>query len=143
MQRRDVSVQPHYNRGFPHPTGHCSSSPHHHLPYLHPGPHCSPKFGLYRFFNIFLQNPYLLTWQIWGGGNIRTLPIFQHFSSDFLSFNMADLGRHFSHIHTTLVVSNESISCHEFASQLGLAVFLYAKNTQNYRECRSPARMFI
>ena len=28
--------------------------------------HCSPKFGLYRFFNIFLQNPYLLTWRIWG-----------------------------------------------------------------------------
>ena len=39
----------------------------HHLPYLHPNPHCSPKFGLYRFFNIFLQNPYLLTWRIWGG----------------------------------------------------------------------------
>ena len=37
----------------------------HHLPYLHPNPHCSPKFGLYRFFNIFLQNPYLLTWRIW------------------------------------------------------------------------------
>ena len=29
-------------------------------------PHSSPKFGLYRFFNIFLQNPYLLTWRIWG-----------------------------------------------------------------------------
>ena len=27
--------------------------------------HSSPKFGLYRFFNIFLQNPYLLTWRIW------------------------------------------------------------------------------
>ena len=26
--------------------------------------HCSPKFGLYRFFNIFLRNPYLLTWLI-------------------------------------------------------------------------------
>ena len=38
----------------------------HHLPYLHPNPHCSPKFGLYRFFNIFLRNPYLLTWLIWG-----------------------------------------------------------------------------
>ena len=34
--------------------------------HLHPNPHCSPKFGLYRFFNIFLQNPYLLTWRIWG-----------------------------------------------------------------------------
>ena len=28
-------------------------------------PYCSPKFGLYRFVNIFLQNPYLLTWRIW------------------------------------------------------------------------------
>ena len=28
-------------------------------------PHSSPKFGLYRFFNIFLQNSYLLTWRIW------------------------------------------------------------------------------
>ena len=28
-------------------------------------PHSSPKFGLYRFFNIFLQNAYLLTWRIW------------------------------------------------------------------------------
>ena len=27
-------------------------------------PHSSPKFGLYRFFNIFLQNSYLLTWRI-------------------------------------------------------------------------------
>ena len=27
--------------------------------------HSSPKFGLYRFFNIFLQNTYLLTWRIW------------------------------------------------------------------------------
>ena len=27
--------------------------------------HSSPKFGLYRFFNIFLQNSYLLTWRIW------------------------------------------------------------------------------
>ena len=32
----------------------------------HPYPHCSPKFGLYRFFNIFLQISYLLTWRIWG-----------------------------------------------------------------------------
>ena len=24
-------------------------------------------FGLYRFFNIFLQISYLLTWRIWGG----------------------------------------------------------------------------
>ena len=27
-------------------------------------------------------------------------------------------------------------SCHKFASQFGLAIFLYAKNTQNYREYR-------
>ena len=35
-----------------------------------------------------------------------------------------------------LFVPTESISCHEFASQFGLAVFLYAKNTQNYCEYR-------
>ena len=82
--------------GFPTPR----ATVHHHLPYLHPTPHCSSKFGLYRFFNIFLQNPYLLTWRIWGE-NIRTLPIFQHFSSDFLSFNMADLGPHILGMNTT------------------------------------------
>ena len=61
-------------------------------------------FGLCRFINIFLQISYLLTWRIWHKkifgfcrffnlflNNIRTLPIYQHFSSDFLSFNMADL----------------------------------------------------
>ena len=82
-----------------------------HLPYLHPNPHCSPKFGLYRFFNIFLQNPYLLTWRIWRI-NIRTLPIFQHFSSKSLSFNMADLARHISTITTTHGYSRTKIeSC--------------------------------
>ena len=37
-----------------------------------------------------------------------------------------------------LLVSNDSTSCHEFASQFGLDIlfFLYAKNTQNYREYR-------
>ena len=35
-----------------------------------------------------------------------------------------------------LFVSTESISCHEFASQFGLAFFLLTKNTQNYREYR-------
>ena len=35
-----------------------------------------------------------------------------------------------------LFVLTESISCREFASQFGLAIFLYAKNTQNYREYR-------
>ena len=35
-----------------------------------------------------------------------------------------------------LFVSTENISSHEFASQFGLDIFLYAKNTQNYREYR-------
>ena len=35
-----------------------------------------------------------------------------------------------------LFVWTERISCHEFASQFGLAIFLYAKNTKNYREYR-------
>ena len=34
---------------------------------------------------------------------VRTLPIFQHFCSKSLSFNMADLGPHLSHTHTTYV----------------------------------------
>ena len=33
-----------------------------------------------------------------------------------------------------LFVSSESISCHEFASQFGLAIFLYAKNIKNLGE---------
>ena len=37
-----------------------------------------------------------------------------------------------------LFVSTESITCHEFASQFVLAIFLCAKNTQNYREYQSP-----
>ena len=57
----------------PKPTSHCSPPPSSLSPpqpalfadHLHPNPHSSPKFGLYRFFNIFLQNPYLLTWRIW------------------------------------------------------------------------------
>ena len=52
--------------------------------------HCSPKFGLYRFFNIFSSKS--LSFNMADlAQNIRTLPIFQHFSSKFLSFNMADL----------------------------------------------------
>ena len=35
-----------------------------------------------------------------------------------------------------LFVSTESISCHEFASQFGLPIFVYATNDQNYREYR-------
>ena len=35
-----------------------------------------------------------------------------------------------------LFVSTDSTFCHEFASQLGLDIFVYAKNTQNYREYR-------
>ena len=74
----------------------------HHLPYLHPNPHCSPKFGLYRFFNIFLQNPYLLTWRIWRK-KFGLCRFFNIFSSDFLSFNMAHLARHILTITTTLI----------------------------------------
>ena len=37
-----------------------------------------------------------------------------------------------------LFVSTESISCHEFASQFGLAFFWYPKNNQNYREYLVP-----
>ena len=35
-----------------------------------------------------------------------------------------------------LFVSTETISCHEFASQFGQAIFLYSKNNQNYLEYR-------
>ena len=35
-----------------------------------------------------------------------------------------------------LFVSTDSTSCHEFASQFGLDIFLYMKNTKNYREYR-------
>ena len=43
-----------------------------------------------------------------------------------------------------LFISTESISCHEFASQFGLAIFLYAKNTQNYREyCVAYATVYL
>ena len=48
-----------------------------------------------------------------------------------LQFLLNRLGRCFK-----LFLSTESISCHEFASQFGLEIFLYAKNTQNYREYR-------
>ena len=42
-----------------------------------------------------------------------------------------------------LFVSTESTSCHEFTSQFSLAIILYAKNTQNYRNTESPVRLFI
>ena len=35
-----------------------------------------------------------------------------------------------------LFVLTESTCCHELTSQFGLDIFLYAKNTQNYREYR-------
>ena len=35
------------------------------------------------------------------------------------------------------------LSCHEFASQFGLAILVRAKNTQNLLETGSPARVFI
>ena len=41
-----------------------------------------------------------------------------------------------------LFVSTDSTSCHEFASQFGLAIFLYAKNIQNLGEIGLPARVF-
>ena len=63
-----------------------------------------------RFFNIFLQNPYLLTWRIWRK-NIRTLPtIFQHFSSKSLSFNMAHLADNETGIYTNFGQSVNFIS---------------------------------
>ena len=37
----------------------------------------------------------------------------------------------------------ESISCYEFAFQLGLAIFLYAKNIKNLGEIGWVARVFI
>ena len=37
-----------------------------------------------------------------------------------------------------LFVSSESISCRKFASQFGLAIFLYAKNTQDLGETGRP-----
>ena len=42
-----------------------------------------------------------------------------------------------------LFVSTDITSCHEFASQFGLAIFLYAKNTQNLVETESPVQVFI
>ena len=42
-----------------------------------------------------------------------------------------------------LFVSSESTSCYEFASQFGLAIVLYAKNTQNIGETGSTARVLI
>ena len=35
-----------------------------------------------------------------------------------------------------LFVSTDSTSCHEFASQIGLDIFVYVKNTQNYHKYR-------
>ena len=43
----------------------------------------------------------------------------------------------------SLFVSSESTSCHEFASQFGRAIFLYAKNIQNLWEIWWPACEFI
>ena len=80
--------QPHYNRGFPHPTGHCSSFIT--FPISTPARTVRQSsdstdfstfffkipiflltwriwgeiFGLYRFFNIFLRISYLLTLRI-------------------------------------------------------------------------------
>ena len=35
-----------------------------------------------------------------------------------------------------MFVSTDGTSCHEFASQFGLDIFVYAKNTQNYHKYR-------
>ena len=43
--------------------------------------------------------------------------------------------------HTVRI--DDSTYSHEFASQFGLANFLYAKNTQKRTETVSPARVFI
>ena len=40
-------------------------------------------------------------------------------------------------------LSTESTSCYEFASQVGLTIFLYAKTTRNLWETGSPERVFI
>ena len=42
-----------------------------------------------------------------------------------------------------MFVSSDSTSCHEFASQFGLAIFLYAKNFQNLGEIGWPARVHL
>ena len=42
-----------------------------------------------------------------------------------------------------LFVSAESISCHKFAFQFGLAFFLYAKNIKNIGVIGSPVRVVI
>ena len=42
-----------------------------------------------------------------------------------------------------LSVSAESISCHEFAFEFGLAIFVYAKNIKNLGEVGWVARVFI
>ena len=42
-----------------------------------------------------------------------------------------------------LSVSAESISCHEFAFQFGLAIFLYAENIKNLGEIGWVAHVFI
>ena len=42
-----------------------------------------------------------------------------------------------------MFLSSDSTSCHEFASQFGLAIFLYAKNIQNLGEIGCPARVCL
>ena len=42
-----------------------------------------------------------------------------------------------------LFVSTDSTSSHEFASQFGLAIFLYTKNTQKLSRRPSPAQVFV
>ena len=42
-----------------------------------------------------------------------------------------------------LFVTTESISCHEFSSQFGLAIFVMQKTPKTIANTESPARMFI
>ena len=42
-----------------------------------------------------------------------------------------------------LFISTDSTSSHEFASQFGLAIFLYAKNTQKLSRRPSPVQVFV
>ena len=42
-----------------------------------------------------------------------------------------------------LFVSTDSTSSHELTSQFGLAIFLYAKNTQKLSRRPSPAQVFV
>ena len=81
---------------------------------------CPHQFDL---FHLYYNYPYVC------------LSTFANCKSQFL---LDRLGR-----CITLFVSTDSTSCHEFPSQFGLAIFLYAKNTQYLGGTGSPATVFI